>query len=361
MPERDDQERTEDPTPKRRQEAREKGQIPKSREIPSVALLFASCIYFLFLYKQIYKHLAESIVHFFRLIPTVKDMNIYAFTHTLATASKELGLVLVPFFFMVMAISLVANIGQVGFLITGEPLIPKLDKLNPLSGLKNLFSKNAMVELVKGILKIAIIGFVAYKVLKGDFAKIFTLGLLPVSGLAGFILWSAFKVTMKIVMVFVILAILDYGYQKWENEQQLKMSVQEVKEELKQMEGDPQVRARIKQLQREMAQRRMMEEVPKADVVITNPVELAIALRYEETKMEAPTVVAKGAGFVAQRIKDIAKQHRVPIVENKPLAQTIYKAAEVGDEIPEHLYKAVAEVLAYVYSLKNRQRGRRTA
>ncbi len=165
---------------------------------------------------------------------------------------------------------------------------------------------------------------------------------------------------MKIVMIFVILAILDYGYQRWENEQQLKMSVQEVKEELKQMEGDPQVRARIKQLQREMAQRRMMEEVPKADVVITNPTELAIALRYDETKMEAPRVVAKGAGFVAQRIRDIARKHEIPIVENKPLAQTLYKAAEVGDEIPEHLYKAVAEVLAYVYSLKNRQR-RKTA
>ncbi len=165
MPERDDQERTEDPTPKRRQEAREKGQIPKSREVPSVAILFASCIYFLFLYKYTYQHMSDTIVHFFSLIPNVKDMNIYAFTHTLSTATKELGLILTPFFLMVVVVSLVANIGQVGFLLTGEPLIPKLDKLNPLSGLKNLFSKNAMVELVKGMLKIAIIGFVSYKVL----------------------------------------------------------------------------------------------------------------------------------------------------------------------------------------------------
>ncbi len=360
MPERDDQERTEDPTPKRRQEAREKGQIPKSREVASVALLFSSCIYFLFLYKYTYQHLGETIVHFFRLIPNVKEMNIYAFTQALTTGMKELGMVLTPFLLLMVVVSLVANIGQVGFILTGEPLIPKLDKLNPISGIKNLFSKNSLVELVKGLLKIAIIGFVAYKVLKGDFAKIFALGLLPVSGLAGFILWAAFKVTMKIVMVFVILAILDYGYQKWENEQQLKMSVQEVKEELKQMEGDPQIKAKIKQLQREMAQRRMMEEVPKADVVITNPTELAIALRYDDAKMEAPTVVAKGAGFVAQRIKDIASKHGVPIVENKPLAQTLYKAVEIGDEIPEHLYKAVAEVLAYVYSLKNRER-RKTA
>jgi flagellar biosynthetic protein FlhB len=234
----------------------------------------------------------------------------------------------------------------------GEPLRPKLKKLNPISGMKRLVSIKALVELVKSIFKILVVGGIAYGVVRTETARFPGLMQQEVGDILIFISKLAFKVFFFVCLALIILAALDYIYQRWQYEEDLKMTKQQVKDERKQQEGDPWVKSRIRRVQREMAARRMMEAVPAADVVITNPVHLAVALQFDAAKMVAPAVVAKGAGHIAERIKEIARNHQVPVVEDKPLAQALHKMVEVGEYIPVELYRTVAEVLAYVYRLK---------
>ncbi|MBT8330766.1 MAG: flagellar biosynthesis protein FlhB [Deltaproteobacteria bacterium] len=280
-------------------------------------------------------------------------INVATDLSALATAMfKKVFLILVPFFVPVVIVALAGNIGQIGFEMHTKPLRPKLSKFNPVAGLKKLVSSKSLVELVKSIFKIVIVGSVAFGVVKKEMTKFPALIQQEVSDILLFIASVAFEIFFYVCLILIILAALDYIYQRWRHEENLKMTKQEVKDERKQSEGDPKIKARIRKVQMEMAARRMMEAVPDADVVITNPVHLAIALKFDSAEMIAPTVVAKGAGPVAQKIKEIARENEVPIVEDKPLAQALHKMVEIGEFIPAELYRAVAEVLAYVYRLK---------
>ena len=254
---------------------------------------------------------------------------------------------------VIMVMSVAASMLQVGFNFTLEPLMPKFDKINPLSGFQRLFSKRSLVELIKSFIKIGVVGYFIYRFIVKETAqlpKLIFQDLIDTLPLASSLI---IDLAFQIGAVILILAIIDYFYQWWEHNESLKMSKEEIKQEFKQAEGDPQLKGKIKERQRAMAMQRMMQEVPKASVVITNPTHFAVALRYEKD-MTAPVIVAKGQDFLAQRIKTLAQEHGVNIVENKMLARSLYRAVEVGDEVPPELYQAVAEVLAHVYRLKKR-------
>lgn len=262
---------------------------------------------------------------------------------------------LLPLFVAVIIVGVLVNFLQVGVLFTTKPLVPDFKKISPQKGFGRLFSKTALVELVKSVCKIIIVGAVAYFTIKAEAAKIPMLADMSTWDIAGFVGRTALKIIFHTAWVLIILGVMDFCFQKWNHEQSLKMTKQEIKDEFKQREGDPLVKSRIRRIQLETARKRMMADVPKADVVVTNPVHLAVALQYDGAKMDSPMVVAKGARLIAEQIKKIARKHNVPVVENKALAQSLFKMVAVGETIPESLYKAVAEVLAYVYKLKNKQ------
>jgi flagellar biosynthetic protein FlhB len=251
-----------------------------------------------------------------------------------------------------MFVGVASNLAQVGFLLTLTPLKPDFSRVNPLEGFKRLFSRRSLVELVKSLAKLTIIGFVIYRVLSGRVEMLMALPLIPWPASIFLVMGAVFDAGIWAAAVLLGLALVDYGYQRFAFEQQIRMSREEIKEEFKQTEGNPVIRQRVRQLQRAVAQRRMMQAVPKADVVITNPTHYAVALQYDAKSMRAPRVVAKGQDLIAQQIRRIAQEHDVPLMENKPLAQALYKACEVGAEIPGDLYAAVAELLAFVYRLR---------
>jgi flagellar biosynthetic protein FlhB len=260
--------------------------------------------------------------------------------------------ILIPFFVPILIAGIAGNVGQVGFEMHSEPLRPKLNKINPVAGLKKFVSVRSLVELAKSIMKLLIIGGISYGLIKAEMRGFPLLMQQGVGEILLFIAQVAFKILFFVCLALIILASLDYIYQRWQFEQSIKMTKQEVKDERKQVEGDPKVKSRIRKAQLELAAHRMMEAVPEADVVITNPVHLAVALKFEASEMMAPTVIAKGAGHIAERIKEIANAHQVPVIEDKPLAQTLFKIVEIGEFIPVELYRAVAEILAYVYRLR---------
>jgi flagellar biosynthetic protein FlhB len=262
--------------------------------------------------------------------------------------------IFLPIGLSAIVIAVGINYLQVGPLFTTEPLRPKFSKLNPINGFKRVFSTQGLVDLVKSCLKLVIVLYFAYSTIK---SRIFLLVDTTKLGVlqTGVIVWTiVFQVALKVCTFLLILAILDYVYQRWQLRKNLRMTKKEVRDEYKQIEGNPLIKKKIRQRQREIAQRRMMQEVPKADVVITNPTHLAIALKYEPGRMAAPSVIAKGEGYIAQKIREIAQANGVVLVENKPLAQAIYKTVDIGEVIPEKLYQAVAEVLAFVYRLKQK-------
>ncbi len=343
------EERTEEATPRRREEARKKGQVARTKELPSTLLLLSTLLFFYLTGKYFYSTLRAVFVYF---LSNAHDSE--AFRGSFYVVLYVLAKVLFPLFLLLVAIGMFSYVIQFGFLFTMEPLSFKWDRLNPFEGIKNLFSKRIFVELFKAFLKMVIVLAVAYPILKSQAFKANEIFEYPVNSLFFYFLKVSGALIFKLGLLFLFISLLDYGYQRWEHEQSLKMTRQEVKEELKQQEGDPLVKSRIRRIQRELARKRMMQEVPKADVVITNPVEIAVALKYDEDRMEAPMVVAKGAGELAKRIREIARKHGVPIVENRPLARMLYKMVEVGEEIPEALYRAVAEVLAFVYKMRGR-------
>lgn len=346
------QEKTEQPTSKRLNDARKKGQVAQSREIPSAAILLISLGIFYLAGAWMLSNLSGFMGSIFQIAGVDNVHDIPSASHMLLIVSKEIFYLLLPLMLAVLVGGITANIAQFGFLMSGEALSPKISKFNPINGLKKFVSLKSLAELIKSILKIMSIGGVAYLVVKGDLNAIPSLMQLSVFDIFRFIGWVSFKICSFVCLLLIVLSVIDFVYQRWEHKRGLKMTKQEVKDERKQTEGDPKVKARIRGVQMEMARRRMMEAVPEADVVITNPVRLAIALKFDSAKMIAPRVTAKGAGPIAKKIREIARENDVPLVENKPLAQTIFKAVEIGDFIPEDLYKAVAEILAYVYRLK---------
>ena len=348
-----DQEKTERPTGKRRSETRQKGRVVKSQEVNSYLVLMGGLLAFYFagsyMVTEIVFFMKQTILQSASV--RIEGANVAPLLwQTVIVLAKVLG----PFLLVVMTAAMLANLIQVGFLLSLEPITPKLSKLNPLKGIKKFVSLRSLTELVKFVAKLALIGVVAYATIKKEIPFILPLADQSLQAIGLYIVKTILKIIWRTSWVLLVLAIIDYAYQRWEFEKGLKMTKQEVKEEHKQMEGDPLVKSRIRRVQREWARRRMMEAVPRADVVITNPAELAIAIAYRNDAMAAPQVLAKGAGRVAERIRQIARSHGIPIVENKPLAGVLFRQVDVGRQIPAALYQAVAEVLAYVYRLKNR-------
>jgi len=353
MPRGSDQEKTEPATPKRLQEMRGKGQVAKSREVPSVAVLVASLLVFYFLGSTMIKEFMELMKWAFKSSVSLQ-LEEASLRWLLVEYLQRCWNIAAPLLVAIMAVGLLSNYLQVGFIFSFDQLVPKLSKLDPIKGFGKIFSKQTLVELVKNIFKVVIIGYVTYITVKGELDHIIPLMDMEVWSILSYIGGVCFKIMLRTSWVLIALALLDYTFQKWDFQQQAKMTKQEVKDEFKQREGDPLVKSRVRQVQREMARRRMMEAVPRADVVITNPVHLAVALEYNTQQMFAPKVTAKGARLVAERIKEVAREHQIPLVENKPLAQALFGSVEIGQEIPLVFYKAVAEILAYVYRLKNK-------
>ena len=345
-------EKTEEATSKRKQEARNKGNVAKSVEINSVFIILAAFltlkVFGSFMYSELTNYMRFIFINLTNADLTLDSLRIIWL---------DIGIVFLkvalPVMLAILVTSLIINYIQVGFIFSFETLIPKFDKLNPLTGFQRLFSKRSLVELVKSLFKVSIIGYFIYRFIMREMLKVPQLIGAELTDSLHYVASMITDLAFQIGEVMLILAALDYWYQNWEHRQSLKMSKQEVKEEYKQTEGNPQIKSKIRERQRAMALRRMMQEVPKATVVVTNPTHFAVALKYEKD-LPAPMVVAKGQDFMAQRLKEIAKENRVVIVENKPLARTLYSGTEIGEIIPPELYQAVAEVLAYVYKLKKR-------
>jgi flagellar biosynthesis protein FlhB len=351
MPQKGDQERTEKPTAKRLREAREKGQVAKSPEVASALILIGSLGILVIAGTWMFWTLVKFMHGVFGNLGTIPIHGESA-SAFLLEVFEQIFILLVPLMGTLLIVGIGANLMQVGFLFTTKPFVPKLSKFNPISGIKNLVSLKSLVELLKSLLKILLIGGIAYAVLRREMESLPSLMAMSVGQIVSFIGIASLKIIFYVALGMLIMAILDFVYQKWQYTKDLMMSKQEVKDEWKQTEGDPRIKGKIRQAQREMAMRRMMQAVPEADVIITNPTHLAIALKYNAEEMVAPQVVAKGAALIAERIKEIGRDHDVPTVENKPLAQVLYKTCEIGDTIPDSLYRAVAEILAYVYRLR---------
>jgi len=349
-----DPDKTEEATPRRKQEARKKGQVPRSTELNSVVVLLALFLILNFFGRWFYSGLVNYIEQY--LSPD--ELNMELSDGNLGDLLIRHGIMFLRLFLPMglgaLLLGLVINFIQVGPMFTLEPLRPKFNKLNPIAGLKRLFSAHGVVELVKSIIKLVIVVYFAYTTIQGHLFQFLDMVRQTPFDVAMAVWRIIYQVAIKICIFLLVMAVLDYLYQRWEFRKSLRMTKREVKDEFKQTEGNPQIKNKIRQRQREIAMRRMMQDVPKADVVITNPTHLAIALRYDSSKMSAPVVVAKGEGFIAQKIKEIAAANDVVLVENRPLAQAIYKTVDIGEAIPANLFQAVAEVLAYVYRLKRK-------
>lgn len=346
------QEKTEEATPKRKEESRNKGQVAKSLEINSAFVILAAFLSLKIIGPYIYTELTSFMrfmfAHFSTADFTIRDIHILFINLSFVFLKTAL-----PVMIVIMLISLGVNLLQVGFVFSLEPLMPQLDRINPISGFGRLFSKRSLVELVKSLLKVVIIGYFIIRFVLRETGQIPQLISTDLIDTLRYMSTLIFDLAMQIGGVILLLAALDYFYQWWEHNQSIKMSKHEIKEEYKQTEGNPQIKGKIKERQRAMAMRRMMQEVPKATAIITNPTHFAIAIKYDKS-MSAPEVVAKGQDFLAERIKILAREHRIAIVENKPLARALYASVEIGETVPPELYQAVAEVLAHVYRLKKR-------
>jgi len=345
-----DQERTEPATPRRREEARKKGNVPKTRELSSAMLVLSLGMLFYFYGRSFSQSLMKLFNLYWQHFPSLNPDQVIRIT---GLSVKETFTVLIPVFATLVPVALFSNLLQTGFLFSTDALIPEFSRINPITGIKRLFSLNSLVELIKSVIKFFVIGYTAYRVLAPEVGKLSALIFSPISEILSYSARLSFKLVFYCGCAFVALSLLDYLFQRYQYEQNLKMTKQEVKEEMKEREGDPKIKARIRSIQRQLAMSRMMKEVPKADVVITNPTKIAVAIRYDSKTMYAPKVVAKGFGFVAEKIKQIARRYGVPIVENKWLARMLVRV-ELGEYIPARLYRAVAELLAYIYQLKGR-------
>ncbi len=342
--------KTEAPTPRRREEARERGQVARSTDLSAAAGLLGAMLALNYFGPKMLND----------MLSLTQDMLAYSASNAcLPSSMTDLGAMalvalaklIVPICLTLMVVALIVSLAQVGFLFTFHPLMPNLQKIDPISGFGRIFSMESLFKLVVNLFKVGLLGLVCYLTIKSRMGQILNVTDLDYIQIGSFACSLIFMLGIRLALILFVLAILDYAFTRYKNEQQLRMSKQELKEELRRMEGDPLVKERRRRVARQLAMQRMQMAVPKADVIVTNPTELAIALKYDSQTMVAPKVVAKGAGFVAARIRQIAMQHRIPIIERKPLAQALYKTVEIGQEIPPSFYKAVAEILAYVYEL----------
>ena len=348
----DKDERTEPASQKKLEDARNRGSVAKSMDL-NAAIVLLTGLATLTIFGTTVTEQLSSLLRYIFTNAAVITVDRGTIGDLAAKATLFLGACLIPILAAFFVVGFISNVAQVGLKFSSEALIPKWNRLNPLSGIKKvMLSAHSMVEMIKGIFKTMLLGIVGYSVLKGLIENAVMLADSDVMNIAQFLVSSTSEVVLKCGMAFTVIAAADYFYQKFEFGKQMRMTKQEVKDEFKTMEGDPQIKGRIKTIQRQIAYKRMMTDVPTASVVVTNPTHFAVALKYETGKMSAPKVVAKGADLIALKIKEIAKAHNVPIVEDKPLARALYAAADVGDDIPEKLFQAVAQILAYIYRLK---------
>nr|WP_317358298.1 flagellar biosynthesis protein FlhB [uncultured Tyzzerella sp.] len=349
-----DGEKTEKATPRKKQKARSEGQVAMSKEIATAITLIVGFLSLKMLGSFMYEQIASVMNFNFTLIQDADkiisddyllDLFIYLMIRCMVIAG--------PICIVAMLVGIVTNIMQVGWHPTTKPLQPKFDAFNPATGFKRLFSFKQIVDALISIIKIAFLIIVVYNSIKDEIYPILNLAYMDLFSGVLYICNLCIDIGLKIGYFFIIIAVLDFAYQKYSHNKKLRMSKQEIKDEYKQVEGDPIIKSQIRQKMRESALKRMMQEVPGADVVITNPTHFAVAIKYDREKEGAPIVLAKGVDHLAQKIKDVARENKVEIVENKPLARALYSTVDVGKEIPPELYQAVAEVLAFVYKLKN--------
>lgn len=340
-------------TPHRRQKAEEEGHVPRSQDLTAAVVLLAALLILYFFGGGLVDYVREQMVRQLSETPDQRDLMAET-QNRLYTVTVGLAWRLLPVLGGLMLAAIGVNLAQSGPLLLPEKVSPDIGHLNPLAGLERIFSLNSVVRLGFGILKMLLVATVAVWAIWSRREEVLSLASLELLALTGSVVSLLFDVAFKMAGTLLILALLDYMYQRWKYEQDLMMTTQEVKEEMKNTQGDPQTIARRRALQRQMVLNNMNSSVPEADVVVTNPTELAVALRYDPTEMAAPVVVAKGAGVVAQRIRLLALEHGVPIVERKELARALYRDVEVQRAVPLEQYAAVAEVLRYVYELKGR-------
>jgi flagellar biosynthetic protein FlhB len=342
-------ERTEEATAKRRADFREKGQVAQSKEVQTAAMMATTLLFWFFYTPLFWNKLSVSLAGIWQMCASY-EVTPNGIVNLFTLVLQQGGLLLAPLFLLVVVIGFFSSVLQIGWLFTGKPLQPDFSKLNPIAGAARFVSKKSLVEVVKSLAKVLLIGAVSYKVVFSEFDKALQLIDMDVIETVRFLGRVATGVLFKACGILILLGLFDFLFVRWEMEQKMKMTKQEQKEEFKEAEGDPHIKARIRSLQQQMSRRRMMAEVPKADVIVTNPTHLSVALRYDRETMDAPQIVAKGADHLAMRIREIATENRIPLVENKPIARVLYKV-EIGQPVPEEIFKAVAEILAYVYGL----------
>jgi len=350
------QEKTERATPRRREKARERGQVGRSMDLSAAGMI---CLGFTALFlvgPQLIDRISTTMRYTMANAPTIA-MSDPSFRTVFADSVNGFLSTMAPLFMAMIAIAFGVNVLQIGFKITPKAMEPKFEKLNVLSGLKRLFSMKSAVQLVRDPLKLFVVALVAFLAIRSEFDSFFGLPDLSLSQLGTTLARLALFIALKIGVAILIIGIIDFIYQRYEFEKSIKMSKQEVRDEMKDTEGSPEVKARTRQIQRQMARQRMMAAVPEADVVVTNPTHIAVALKYDPNKMDAPTVLAKGERLIAEKIKKIAHELGIPVIEDKPLARALFKMCEVGDFIPDKLFRAVAEILAHIYRLKGKTVG----
>ncbi len=345
------QEKTEKATPRRRKKAREEGQVAKSRELTMALSLLLILLFFLGMVPLGINYFQQFMYHSLTADVTLELTPANLHRRVMETAQVA-ALIIIPMLSAAAFFGLAGELTQVGFLFTTKVLKPKPERLNPIKGLQRIFSKRAVVELLKAILKAVMFMGVAVSVLQGFIPVLLKLPHMAIHDALGEVGMVIFRIGIIIAIFHLIISAMDYAYQRWEHEKNIRMSKKEVRDEHKDTEGDPLIQSKVKERQRFMAQQRMMQEVPSADVIITNPTHLAIALRYDGEEMAAPQVVAKGSGEVALKIVEIGRANNVEVMEEKALAQALYHSTEVGEEIPPELYQAVAEILAFVFRLQ---------
>lgn len=352
-------EKTEQPTAKKLNDARKEGQVAKSQEIATAFSLLSLFIILRFVYGFMGEIFSNTFEYVYNSIPSVARtydgyLPVAHISSLVIHAMLTLLLLCAPFFIVGFSVALICDFAQVGFKPTSKPLQPKLSKLNPISGMKKIFSTRKLFELAKSILKLAIMAIVIISFFSGRKESLFLLYDIPLKQAIGLMGNLIIDLGLRIAAAYMIIAFADLIYQRRKFRKDMMMTKQEVKDEFKNSEGSPEVKSAQRRRMMQASQRRMMQNLPKADVVITNPTHYAVAIRYDAEEADAPLVVAKGADYLAQKIKDIARENDVEIVENKPLARMLYANVEVGEMVPPELYKAVAEVLAYVYHLKGK-------
>jgi flagellar biosynthetic protein FlhB len=344
-------EKTEPPTPRRRREARTQGQVARSQDLTAAVLLLAGFLALALFGPKLWL----SLVAIVRAALTAEHpTSLQAALPFASAVCVEAGKRIAPFLLTIFFAMLIALYAQVGLLLTGKPLVPSLSKINPLNGLKRLFSIRSVMMALINVGKLVVVGAVAYMMMAGSAAAIVSASSFDFRDVFRLGTSLAFELSMKLAAAMIVLALLDFAWQRYQHERDLRMTKEEVKDEFRSMEGDPHVKRRRREIQFQLAVQRLRRDVPKADVVVTNPTHVAVAVAYDADRMVAPKVMAKGADEVALRIRQIAKEHGIPIVERRTLARALFESVAVGEFIPERFYRAIAEILAYVYELTGR-------